>query len=79
MLFSSGKNLVVPINDFSIQLTLPHTGIELNVPRTTFETAVTGFSMNERFPIDYRIHPTIDDITRGKDVIYEMAKLKINQ
>lgn len=66
-------------NDFSIQLTLPHTGIELNVPRTTFETAVTGFSLNELFPIDYRVHPTIDDITRGKDAIYEMAKLKINQ
>jgi C-terminal processing protease CtpA/Prc len=66
-------------NDFSIQSTLPLTSIELNVPRTTFETAVSGFSMNELFPIDYRVNRTIDDIVYGKDVIYEKAREKILQ
>lgn len=66
-------------NDFSIQSTLPVTGIELNVPRTTFETAVSGFSMNQLFPIDYRVKSTIDDIVYGKDVIYEKAREKILQ
>lgn len=66
-------------NDFSIQLTLPHTGIELNVPRTTFETAVSGFDLNEPFAVDLKVHVTIDDIIKGKDVILEKAKIKINQ
>ena len=65
-------------NDFSIQLTLPNTGIELNVPRTTFETAVTGFTLNKPFPIDYRINSTIIDIIDHKDPFIEKVKSLIN-
>ena len=38
-------------NDFSIQLQLPNTGMELNIPRTTFMTAVEGYSENKPFQI----------------------------
>jgi hypothetical protein len=66
-------------NDFSIQLTLPNTGIQVNIPRTTFETAVTGFAINEPFPIDFKVNNTIDSIINGEDAIFEVAKKKINQ
>jgi hypothetical protein len=66
-------------NDFSIQLTLPNTGIQVNIPRTTFETAVTGFAVNEPFPIDFKVNNTIDSIINGEDAIFEVAKKKINQ
>lgn len=65
-------------NDFSNQFILPNTGIELNVPRTTFETAVKGFSLYEPFPIDFKVQSTIDDIINDKDVILEKTMLKIN-
>ncbi len=66
-------------NDFSIQVTMPNTGIELNVPRTTFETAVTGFNFNKSFPIDYDVNHSIDEIIERQDVILEMAKTIINE
>jgi len=61
-------------NDFSIQLTLPISGIELNVPRTTFETSVSGFTLNEPFPIDYEINYTADEIINRKDVYLEIVQ-----
>lgn len=66
-------------NDFSIQLTLPNTGIELNIPRTTFETAVTGFSLNEAFPIDYKVTNTVAEIINSEDTMLEKAKIIINE
>jgi hypothetical protein len=54
-------------NDFSTQITLPNTGIEVNIPRTTFETAVSGVAAKEKFEIDYPIEISIKDILRGKD------------
>lgn len=54
-------------NDMSIQLQLPHTGMEVNIPRTTFETAVSGFSEKEAFPIDYKVDVSIQDILKGRD------------
>jgi hypothetical protein len=58
---------------------LPNTGIQVNIPRTTFETAVTGFAVNEPFPIDFKVNNTIDSIINGEDAIFEVAKKKINQ
>jgi hypothetical protein len=54
-------------NDFSTQIKLQHTGLELNIPRTTFVTAVSGFSDQETFPLDYAIKPSIQDILDGRD------------
>ena len=54
-------------NDFSIQFTLPNTGMEVNIPRTTFETAVSGIAEGKPFPLDYRVEPTLSDIINGTD------------
>ena len=54
-------------NDFSIQQQLPHTGIELNIPRTTFITDVKGFAEKVPFLVDYRVRIPMEDILQGKD------------
>jgi hypothetical protein len=54
-------------NDFSFQFQLPYTGIEVNVPRTTFVTDVAGFSEKEPFPLDYRVDVSVKDLLSGKD------------
>ena len=60
-------------NDFSTQVKLPHTGLELNIPRTTFVTAVCGFSELEKFPLDYVIQPSIQDILDERDAFSSYA------
>ncbi len=55
-------------NDFSIQVSLPHTGIEATIPRTTFESAVEGFREGDPFPIDYQIPFNISDILKGANL-----------
>jgi hypothetical protein len=56
-------------NDFSKQITLPKSGIAVNVPRTTFETSVSGFSLCEPFPLDYQVKETATDITGNEDPV----------
>jgi hypothetical protein len=54
-------------NDHSIQFTLPHSGIEVNIPQTTFVTDVRGFLEEEPFHPDYEVMVSIDDLLDGKD------------
>lgn len=54
-------------NDNSTSLNLSHTGIYLNVARTTYETAVPDHDVSEGFAPDHRVVPTIDDILNGVD------------
>ncbi len=64
-------------NDFSMPLTLPHTGMEVNIPRTTFITAVTGFDAQVPFPVDYEVQLSVQDILHKKDpyLLYLQALL----
>jgi len=61
-------------NDFSIQLSLPHTAIEANIPRTTFEAAVDGFREGNAFPLDYPVAFSISDLVTGIDRSMELGK-----
>ena len=65
-------------NDMSIQLTLPNTGMEVNIPRTTFMTAVSGLSEEEPFPLDYEVDISVQDFLSGTDTyktfVYELLK-----
>ena len=54
-------------NDFSMQVTLSNSGLEVNIPRTTFETAVSGFKKGEPFPVDYYVENSVTDIIKGTD------------
>ena len=54
-------------NDFSTQVTLTNSGIVVNVPRVTFETAVSGFKICEPFPLDTKINVDISDVITKKD------------
>lgn len=54
-------------NDFSIQVTLPKSGIRVNVPRTTFETSVSGFAVCQPFHLDYEINEKVSDIINRED------------
>jgi hypothetical protein len=54
-------------NDFSTQIKLPNSGIEANIPRTTFITAVEGFDDKLPFPVDYLVEIKVQDILNNKD------------
>lgn len=54
-------------NDFSMQITLPKTGILVNVPRTTFETSVSGFDLCEPFPLDFKVNIKAVNIINRED------------
>jgi C-terminal processing protease CtpA/Prc len=62
-------------NDFSQQLICPNTGIEINVPRTTFQTAVTGFSIDAPFLPDYEVENTIVRILNKEDGYFEVLAM----
>ena len=67
-------------NDKSIQLQLHNTKMEVNIPRTTFVTAVTGFSEKEAFPLDYEVNVSVQDLLNGTDsyltLIFELVDEK---
>jgi len=54
-------------NDFSMQLALPKSGIIVNVPRITFETSVSGFTVCEPFPLDFKVNKNAFDIKNRED------------
>lgn len=67
-------------NDKSIQLKLPNTGIEVNIPQTTFVTAVDGFTEGEAFTLDYTVDTIVQDLLNGTDscltFVFELVKEK---
>jgi hypothetical protein len=58
-------------NDNSIQRNLPNTRLAINVPRTTFQTAVKGYAKGERLTIDYPVQRSIADMIDGTDTYME--------
>lgn len=66
-------------NDFSLQTTLPSTGIEVNIPQTTFEMAVGGFNLCDPFPPDLRINITVEDVLAGRDAYMETILERIRE
>lgn len=61
-------------HDNSTLVTLPHTGIRLNVPRTTFEAAVQNYSKTDRLQVDYLRISSVEDFVQGSDVDLDMVK-----
>jgi len=61
-------------NDASRNIKLPNTGIEVNIPTTTFETLVEGFSLDQPFPLDYEINLKVDVLITGQDAYMEFVK-----
>ena len=45
----------------------------MNMPRTTFETAVSGFTLCEPFPIDYKVNTNAMDIIYHRDPDVQMV------
>ncbi len=72
-----GSNFIC--NDFSMQMSLPKTGILVNVPRTIFETSVSGFKICNPFPIDFRVNKNAMDIIQHKDPYVELVLEQIEQ
>jgi hypothetical protein len=54
-------------NDFSKKVVLTYSKLELNVPRTVFETKVEPAAMSRPFPIDYPVRVTLTDQLTGRD------------
>jgi hypothetical protein len=63
-------------NDFSTQMALPNTGIIVNVPRTTFETSVSGFSLCEPFSLNFNVTKKVIDVINKKDPYTDMVLTK---
>jgi hypothetical protein len=66
-------------NDHSIQLKLAQTGMEVNIPRTTFRTAVKGFKEDASFPLDHKVEVTVQDLLSGRDCYTDLVFQLINQ
>ncbi len=66
-------------NDNSFQIHLPNTGIEVNIPRTTFITAIKGYTLGDPFMVDYPIQVSIQDLLISRDPYLEYAYFLINQ
>ncbi|MBN1481418.1 hypothetical protein EH223_03535 [candidate division KSB1 bacterium] len=60
-------------NDGSIQVALPNTKIVLNLPQTTFQTAVDGFEKGDPLLPDFEVKPTLADVLNGQDVVLDYA------
>ena len=54
-------------NDNSIQLRLPNTGIQVNLPRTTFQTAAKGFHKGDLITPDISVKPSLEDLILKRD------------
>jgi len=65
-------------NDFSMQTKLSNTGMEVNIPRTTFISAAEGFSDGGSFPLDHEVQSTVEDILADTDTyasfVYELIQ-----
>jgi C-terminal processing protease CtpA/Prc len=68
-------------NDFSTLLTLPNTGIEVSIPRTTFVTAVSGFDDKLPFLLDYKVDISVQDVLNNQDsyLLYMQVLLSENR
>lgn len=66
-------------NDMSSQIKLPHSGLEVNIPRTTFVTAVQGFQTGIPFRVDYQLNITVQDLIQDNDVYFEYFKSLITE
>ncbi len=66
-------------NDLSIKKTLPNTKIEVNIPRTTFETAVADYFESHPFEVDFIIEYSIIDLLSGRDLYLDFLKSNLLQ
>ncbi|MBN1183183.1 MAG: hypothetical protein JXB49_12895 [Bacteroidales bacterium] len=66
-------------HDNCLEFTLPNTKIRGKVPRTTFETAVSGLSSDRGIIPDYCVESNIEDIIENKDTIMKYALRLISQ
>lgn len=66
-------------NDFSRQMSLPRSGILVNIPRTIFETSVSGFTRCEPFSIDFRVNKNVMDLIHLRDPYIELVLEQIEQ
>jgi len=66
-------------NDNSFQVCLPNTDIEVNIPRSTFITAVEGYTLGDPFMVDYPVQESIKDKLDGRDPCLEYAYFLINK
>jgi len=48
-------------NDFSLKETLPNTKIEVNIPRTTFVTAIPDSAKTVPFSVDFEVGNSVDE------------------
>ncbi len=58
-------------NDNSKQYTLPNTRIVVNIPQTTFKTAVKGYEMGDPFKVDYPLDASLKDRIKKSDTWME--------
>jgi hypothetical protein len=58
-------------NDFSKQVKLPNTQIEVNIPQATFQTKVSGYKIRDHFQVDHSVKLSVDDLINNSDVYME--------
>ena len=59
-------------------MTLPHTGIRANIPRSTFETDVHDFQPGKLLRVEHPVEATIFDVVQDRDVVLKKAMELIN-
>jgi len=66
-------------NDFSLKVFLPNTGIEVNIPRISFETALSNIEKYNPFVVDYKITQTVEQYLKGHDCCLDFVSKLITK
>ena len=53
-------------------MSLPNTGIEVNIPRSVFETAFSDEYRNDNFSLSYKAELNSEQLIKGKDIYKEI-------
>ncbi len=58
-------------HDNSVQVALPRTGIRVNIPRTAYQTAVSGYARGAGIRPDHPVAPTLQEVLDGVDAVMD--------
>jgi hypothetical protein len=76
----SGAGYYGNVSGASVRLTLPNTGVQVNLPLMKYSSAVEGYTPVDRGLIpNIEIEASIDDVLAGRDAVLEHALQRIGE
>jgi C-terminal processing protease CtpA/Prc len=76
----SGAGYYGNVSGASVRLTLPNTGVRVNLPLMKYSSAVEGYTPLDRGLIpDIEVEPSIEDVLAGRDTVLEYTLRRIRE